>query len=54
VVEVLNVDGNKITVTGLDALDKSPILDIKPYEEHFDSSTGVEAERDPDYSPKEG
>ncbi|MGB3944299.1 MAG: tRNA (N6-threonylcarbamoyladenosine(37)-N6)-methyltransferase TrmO [Methanothrix sp.] len=54
VVEVLNVEGNKITVTGLDALDGSPILDIKPYEEHFDSPKGVEAERDPDYRPKDG
>lgn len=54
VVEVLNVEGNKITVTGLDALDKSPILDLKPYEEHFDSPRGVEAERDPDYRPKDG
>ncbi|HPR66283.1 MAG TPA: tRNA (N6-threonylcarbamoyladenosine(37)-N6)-methyltransferase TrmO [Methanothrix sp.] len=54
VVEVLNVEGNKITVTGLDALDKSPILDIKPYEEHFDSPEGVEAEKKPDYRPKEG
>lgn len=54
VVEVLNVEGNKITVTGLDALDESPILDIKPYEEHFDSPKGVEAERDPDYRPTDG
>lgn len=54
VVEVLNVEGNKITVTGLDALDASPILDIKPYEEHFDSPKGVEAERDPDYRPTDG
>jgi len=53
-VEVLNVEGNKITVTGLDALDASPILDIKPYEEHFDSPRGVEAEKDPDYRPREG
>ncbi|HNT71489.1 MAG: tRNA (N6-threonylcarbamoyladenosine(37)-N6)-methyltransferase TrmO [Methanothrix sp.] len=54
VVEVLNVEGMKITVTGLDALDGSPILDIKPYEEHYDSPRGVEAERDPGYSPKDG
>jgi len=53
-VEVLNVEGRKITVTGLDALDGSPILDIKPYEEHFDSPGGVEAERDPGYTPKDG
>ncbi len=36
-VEVLEIRGNKIRVRGLDALDKTPILDIKPYEESFDS-----------------
>jgi tRNA (adenine37-N6)-methyltransferase len=46
VVEILTVDGAKISVTGLDALDGSPLLDIKPYEEHFDRPTGVEWERD--------
>jgi tRNA (Thr-GGU) A37 N-methylase len=35
-------------------LNETPILDIKPYEEHFDSSAGVEAERDPNYSPCNG
>jgi tRNA-Thr(GGU) m(6)t(6)A37 methyltransferase TsaA len=54
VVEVLNVQEEKITVTGLDALDGSPILDIKPYEEHFDSPRGVEMEKDPHYTPKDG
>jgi tRNA (Thr-GGU) A37 N-methylase len=49
-----HIEGNKITVTGLDALDKSPILDIKPYEEHFDSPKGLEAEKNPDYRPSEG
>ena len=28
---VLALDGSTITVTGLDAIDGSPILDIKPY-----------------------
>lgn len=36
-VEVLEVNGNRIKVRGLDALDKTPILDIKPYEASFDS-----------------
>ncbi len=53
VVEVLEVRGNRIKVTGLDALNKSPILDIKPYEEHFDSPLGLQWERSPDYRPKD-
>jgi len=54
VVQVLSIEGNQIAVTGLDALDGSPILDVKPYEEHFDSPAGAEMERDPDYRPREG
>lgn len=42
VVEILTIEGNKIKVTGFDALNKTPILDIKPYEEHFDSPAGIE------------
>jgi len=53
VVEVLEVTGNKILVTGLDALHGTPILDIKPYEEHFDSPLGLQRERDPCYRPRE-
>jgi tRNA (Thr-GGU) A37 N-methylase len=53
VVEILAVEGTKICVTGLDALDGSPLLDIKPYEEHFDSPSGVEWEKDLAYRPKE-
>ncbi len=37
VVEVLEVRGSRIRVKYLDALDGTPILDIKPYEKHFDS-----------------
>jgi tRNA-Thr(GGU) m(6)t(6)A37 methyltransferase TsaA len=54
VVKILSTDGNKIHVTGLDALNKTPILDIKPYEEHFNSPTGIVRERDPNYSPCDG
>jgi tRNA-Thr(GGU) m(6)t(6)A37 methyltransferase TsaA len=53
VVEILAVEGTKICVTGLDALDGSPLLDIKPYEEHFDSPAGLEWEKDPSYTPGE-
>ena len=38
-------------MTGLDALNGTPILDIKPYEEHFDSPVGIEKERDAGYRP---
>lgn len=53
VVEVLEVKGSRIKVTGLDALNGSPILDIKPYKEHFDSPQGLKWERSPDYRPKD-
>ncbi|MBN1235304.1 MAG: SAM-dependent methyltransferase [Methanotrichaceae archaeon] len=53
VVEILEVKENRIWVTGLDALHGTPILDIKPYEEHFDFDTplGLLWEMDPDYRP---
>ena len=51
VAEIISVEGNVIRVTGLDALNGTPILDIKPYEEHFDSEVGIERERDPNYKP---
>ena len=35
-VELLKVEGNVLTVRGLDALDGSPVLDIKPFVPHFD------------------
>jgi tRNA-Thr(GGU) m(6)t(6)A37 methyltransferase TsaA len=36
VVKVLGIEKASIEVTGLDALNGSPILDIKPYEEYYD------------------
>lgn len=35
-VELLDVGEKEITVRGLDAIDGSPVLDIKPYVPHFD------------------
>ena len=35
-VKLLSIEGNIITVKGLDALDDSPLLDIKPYMPIFD------------------
>ncbi|MHC1630879.1 MAG: tRNA (N6-threonylcarbamoyladenosine(37)-N6)-methyltransferase TrmO [Methanotrichaceae archaeon] len=54
VAKLLDIKKNEIKVTGLDALNESPILDIKPYEDHFDAPAGVAAERDPRYSPNDG
>ncbi|VAW34170.1 tRNA (adenine(37)-N6)-methyltransferase [hydrothermal vent metagenome] len=37
VVKLKRVEGNKIFVDGVDILDKTPLLDIKPYIEKFDA-----------------
>jgi len=37
VARVVGIEGNIITVTGLDALDGTPVLDIKPYSPGIDS-----------------
>lgn len=34
--ELLGIDGNVLTVKGLDALDGTPIIDIKPYTPQYD------------------
>jgi len=52
-VKILNVSENVVLVCGLDALHGTPVLDIKPYEEHFDSPQGIEWEKDPDYRPED-
>jgi tRNA-Thr(GGU) m(6)t(6)A37 methyltransferase TsaA len=36
VVELVSVDGGRVTVRGIDVLDGTPLLDIKPYIERFD------------------
>ncbi len=36
-VPLLSVKGNAIMVRGLDAIDGTPVLDVKPYVPHFDS-----------------
>ncbi|MGB7570579.1 MAG: tRNA (N6-threonylcarbamoyladenosine(37)-N6)-methyltransferase TrmO [Methanothrix sp.] len=53
VVEIVSVQGNTIRVTGLDALNGTPILDIKPYEEHFDTQVGIERELDASFKPED-
>jgi tRNA-Thr(GGU) m(6)t(6)A37 methyltransferase TsaA len=37
VVKLLQIDGNKLQVVGLDCLDNTPLLDIKPYFASTDS-----------------
>jgi tRNA-Thr(GGU) m(6)t(6)A37 methyltransferase TsaA len=37
VVKLLGIDGNKLSVVGLDCLDGTPLLDIKPYFASTDS-----------------
>jgi len=37
IVELKRVEGNKIFVDGIDVLDGTPLLDIKPYVEKFDA-----------------
>ena len=38
VVKLLGIDGNRLSVTGLDCLDGTPLLDIKPYFASTDSA----------------
>ena len=36
IVELLGVDGNTLAIRGVDLLDGTPVLDIKPYVDEFD------------------
>ena len=37
-VKLVSINGNTLIVTGLDAMDGTPVLDIKPYIPQFDSA----------------
>jgi tRNA-Thr(GGU) m(6)t(6)A37 methyltransferase TsaA len=41
VVELVKVEKNILTIKGVDMLDQTPLLDIKPYIENFDKVEGV-------------
>jgi tRNA-Thr(GGU) m(6)t(6)A37 methyltransferase TsaA len=41
VVEILDVAGPVLTVRGLDAIDGTPVLDVKPYVPEFDRRNGT-------------
>lgn len=40
--DLVRIEGNNLVVKGLDALDKSPLLDIKPYVYDLDAIKGQE------------
>ncbi len=40
VVELVKVEGAVVTIKGVDILDGTPLLDIKPYIENFDKAEG--------------
>lgn len=42
VVRVVAVEGHRLRVRGLDALDGTPVLDLKPYAPAFDADEGAE------------
>ena len=48
-VKLIEHKGNKIKVKGLDILDETPVIDIKPYWPHYDK---VENEKIPDWVNK--
>ncbi len=50
-VKMISVKGSDVEVAGLDALNGTPILDLKPYVNHFDAPVGLERERDSSYKP---
>jgi tRNA-Thr(GGU) m(6)t(6)A37 methyltransferase TsaA len=41
VVELLKIDGNVLSVEGVDMLDQTPLLDIKPYVGEFDRRDNI-------------
>jgi tRNA-Thr(GGU) m(6)t(6)A37 methyltransferase TsaA len=41
VVELVSVDGARLTVRGVDLLDGTPLLDLKPYVGEFDARHGA-------------
>jgi len=40
VVELVKVEEERVTIRGVDILDGTPIIDVKPYIEHFDKVEG--------------
>ncbi|NLW07419.1 MAG: tRNA (N6-threonylcarbamoyladenosine(37)-N6)-methyltransferase TrmO [Clostridia bacterium] len=44
IVDLISRQGNKLLVSGMDALDKSPVLDIKPYNSKTDAIADAKIE----------
>lgn len=40
-VELVSIQNNVVTVKGLDVIDKTPIIDIKPYTPQYDAAPGA-------------
>lgn len=40
-VKIVSIKDNIVTVKGLDVIDKTPILDIKPYTPQYDTASGA-------------
>jgi len=45
-VEILDINDDSLEVRGLDAIDKTPVIDIKPYYPHYDR---IDAPKIPDW-----
>ncbi|GAI30704.1 unnamed protein product, partial [marine sediment metagenome] len=41
VIKIKNIKANKVYFTEVDVLDRTPLLDIKPYVKYFDSRANV-------------
>jgi len=41
VVKIIKIENNKLYFTNVDMIDKTPLLDIKPYVEYFDNRENV-------------
>jgi len=41
ILKIEGIEGNIIIVSGIDIIDKTPVLDIKPYVSHFDQRSDV-------------
>lgn len=41
ITKVISIDDNIVTIKGIDVLDGTPLIDIKPYIPQFDGVTGV-------------
>lgn len=43
IVRLQRIEGNRVYFTEVDMIDRTPLLDIKPYVEHFDSRDNVKS-----------